>query len=292
MIQEKAWPGEIKPSWGLSPIPPPIRGAIVINDDLVPYIRSGKVKLLGELKTTTRNTLELLDGSCVEDVDAIIFATGFKTSYSLIDVDPCRHTRKDWASLIGANGRPLPRFYQGIFSLDYPDSLAILGTSPFTFQSCMNYDLSSMAVAQIWKGNSFLPSLEEMNKHVDAQHKLVCDIARTGDLFNPNFRNHWDWFKWVDEAAGLGIVERIGHGASGWKFRWSDKELRRLLMDGLMSPHMMRLFDKGKRKTWGGARNEVEKANRLSRHRLEKAKEAERINGARQDSAQNSPKVS
>lgn len=286
MIQEKAWPGVIRPEWGLSPVPPPIRSAVVINDDLVPYLSSGKITLLGELKGTTGNTLELYNGSYVRDVDAIIFATGFRTSYSLMDVDPCRNTRKVWDTLLGANGRPLPRFYQGIFSLDYPDSLAILGTSPFTFQSCMNYDISSMAVAQTWKGNSSLPSLKEMNKHVDAQHKLVCEIARTGDLFNTNFRNHWDWFKWVDQAAGLGIVERIGYGPDGWKFRWSDHQLRRLIMDGLMSPHMMRLFDKGKRKPWDGARREVEKVNG-ARHEVEKVKSArheiEKVNDARHE---------
>jgi dimethylaniline monooxygenase (N-oxide forming) len=260
-IQDQTW--KIKPEWNLSPFPTPARGGATISQHLVPYLQAGKVELLPGLKRIIGSTLELYDGSHVENIDAIVFCTGFRASYSLIDAasDPCRNTRKDWAKLKGANGRPLPRLYQGIFSLDYPDSFAVLGTSPFTPQACMNYDLSSMAVTQIWLGNSSLPSLEEMNKEVDVQHEAVCKIASTGDLFNTNLRNNWEWFKWVDQAAGLGIAKRIGYGSRGWNFWWKDRQLCRLVMDGLMSPHIMRLFDEGKRKPWDGARREIEKIN-------------------------------
>jgi dimethylaniline monooxygenase (N-oxide forming) len=263
-VQDHTW--KIKPEWNLSPFPLPTRGAPTMNEDLVPYLHAGKVELLRGLKRADGSTLELDDGSQVENVDAVIFCTGFRTSYSLIDAasDPCRNTRKDWKTLKGANGRPLPRLYQGIFSLDYPNSLAVLGTSPLTPQACMNYDLSSMAVAQIWKGNSSLPSVAEMNKHVDEQHEAVCKIASTGDLFNTNLRNNWEWFKWVDQAAGLGVVERIGYGAKGWSFWWSDRQLCRLVTDGLMSPHIMRLFEEGKRRPWDGARRELKKANGIN----------------------------
>jgi dimethylaniline monooxygenase (N-oxide forming) len=264
-IQDQTW--KIKPEWNLSPFPLPTRGGVTMNEELVPYLHAGKVELLKGLNLADGSTLQFYDGSQVKNVDALIFCTGFRASYSLIDAasDPCRNTRKDWKTLKGANGRPLPRLYQGIFSLDYPNSLAILGTSPFTPQACLNYDLSSMAVAQIWKGNSPLPSLEEMNKHVDVQHEAVCKIARTGDIFNTNLRNNWDWFKWVDQAAGLGVVERIGYGAKGWNFWWSDRQLCRLVLDGLMSPHIMRLFEAGKRKHWDGAKQELEKVNAIGK---------------------------
>jgi dimethylaniline monooxygenase (N-oxide forming) len=264
-IQDKTW--KVKAEWNLSPFPLPTRGGATLSEDLIPYLHAGKVELLKGLKRANGSTLELSDGSHIKNVDAIIFCTGFRASYSLIDPasDPCRNTRKDWPTLQGANGRPLPRLYQGIFSLDHPNSFAVLGTSPLTPQAFLNYDLSSMAVAQIWKGNSSLPSVEEMNKHVDAQHEVVCEIASTGNLFNTNFRNNWDWFKWVDQAAGLGVAERIGYGAKGWSFWWSDRQLCRLVSDGLMSPHIMRVFDEGKRKPWDGARQQLEKVNAVAK---------------------------
>jgi dimethylaniline monooxygenase (N-oxide forming) len=260
-MQDATW--KVKPEWNLSDFPLPTRGGVTINEHLIPFLHAGKIDLLPGLKRVNSSTLELADGSQVENIDAIIFSTGFRASYSLIDeaVNPCRNTRKDWSTLKGANGRPLPRLYQGIFSLDYPDSFAILGTSPLTPQASMNYDICSMAVAQIWKGKSSLPSLEEMNKHVDAQHDVVSKIASTGDLFNTNFRNNWEWFKWVDQAAGLGVAERVGYGLKGWSFWWNDRQLCRMVTDGLMSPHIMRLFDEGKRKPWAGARRELEKVN-------------------------------
>jgi dimethylaniline monooxygenase (N-oxide forming) len=260
-VQDSYW--EIKPEWKLHPIPSPIRAGATMNEDLVPHLHAGKIELLRGLARVNGSTVELSDDSVVPNVDAVIFCTGYRPSYSIIDpaVDPCRHTRKDWATLKGANGRPLARLYQGIFSLDYPESLAVLGTSPFTPQACLNYDLCSMAVSQIWKGNSALPSQHEMNAHVDAQHEAVCKFASTGDIFNVNMRNNWDWFKWADDAAGLGIAERIGYGAKGWSFWYHDRKLCRLVMDGLMSPHIMRLFDEGKRKPWPNARKEIEKVN-------------------------------
>lgn len=100
-----------------------------------------------------------------------------------------------------------------------------------------------------------------MNRHVDAQHELVCGIAGTGDLFNTNLRNNWEWFRWVDGAAGLGVAERMGYGGKGWRFWWRERRLCGLVMDGIMSPSIMRLFDEGKRKIWEGAGRDLEKVN-------------------------------
>ena len=97
-----------------------------------------------------------------------------------------------------------------------------------------------------------------------AQHEVICNIAKTGNLLNLNFRNNYDWFKWADKAAGLGVVDRIGYGPKGWSFWWNDRPLCRLVMDGLISPHIMRLFDERKRKPWDGAREELEKVNRAA----------------------------
>ncbi|EME38829.1 hypothetical protein DOTSEDRAFT_75531 [Dothistroma septosporum NZE10] len=97
-------------------------------------------------------------------------------------VDPTREPLEDWSSLLGADGRPLPRLYQDIFSLDYPDFLAFLGTSQ-------------------------LPQVQRMKTHVDAHHRLLCEIARTGELANTNQRNNRDWYTWCDEAAGIDLIK-------------------------------------------------------------------------------------
>ncbi|WPH03114.1 Monooxygenase aurF [Acrodontium crateriforme] len=202
-MQSRSW--NVPDEWNLGPFELPTRKTPTMNEDLVPALHAGKMQLKSGLFGIDGSTLFFTDGSSLDNIDGIIFCTGFRSDYSVFDpeVDPTKDTRKDWDSLTGANGRPLPRLYQGIFSVDFPESLAFLGTSPFTPQACLNYDISSAAVAQVWLGNSTLPSEQEMNKHIDTQHEVVCNIARTGDLANTNLRNNWDWLKWCDDAAGL-----------------------------------------------------------------------------------------
>lgn len=264
-VQKRSF--EVKPEWGLGDWDPPSRKVPIANEHFIPALHEGKIGLKPGLQEINGSTLTFSDGSTLNNIDAIIFATGFKSDYSYMDssIDPTRNARKDWSSLPGSDGRPLPRLYQGIFSLDHPDSLAFLGTSPFSFMACLNYDLCSMAVSQIWTGNSSLPSSTEMNAHVDAQHAAVSEIARTGGLANVNLRNNWEWFKWCDEAAGLGMVKRMGYGLEGWKFWLTDRKMCKLLTDGLLSPHLFRLFDEGKRKPWPEAREEVINVNEKAR---------------------------
>lgn len=260
-LQKQAF--DLKEEWGLGEPQLPTRKVPTMNENLVPALHAGQLGIKPALKSIQGNTLHFSDGSQLDSIDSIIFCTGFRSDFSFMaaNVDPTRDTRKDWAGLPGANGRPLPRLYQGIFSLGYPHSLAFLGTSPLTFQACLNYDISSAAVAQIWAGKSSLPSVREMISNVDAQHELVCRIARTGSLANTNLRNNWEWFKWCDEAAGIGLVKRMGYGVEGWKFWLKDRKMCRLVMDGIMSPHMFRVFDEGKRKPWLEARKIIEAVN-------------------------------
>lgn len=258
---------EIKPEWKLYEILPPTRKVPIANDRFIPALHEGKLDLKPALQEINCSTLTFSHGSTLPNIDAIVFATGHRSDYSYMDaaVDPTRNSRKDWSSLPGSDSRPLPRLYQGIFSLDHPDSLAFLGTSPFSFMACLNYDLCSMAMSQIWSGKSTFPSSTEMNAHVDTQHASVFAIAKDGELANVNLRNNWEWFKWCDEAAGLGLVKKMGYGLEGWKFWFRDRKLCKLVTDGLMSPHLFRLFDEGKRRPWEDARKEIERVNEKAR---------------------------
>ena len=120
-----------------------------------------------------------------------------------------------------------------------------------------------MALAQIWRGRSSLPSREEMESKVDAQHAFMVGIARQGGVTVPGWVRQGEWLAWANEMAGTGVNEKLGYGAEGWRFWWGDRRLCGMLLDGINSPHVYRLFD-GKRKKWDGAREEVEKVNRKS----------------------------
>lgn len=56
--------------------------------------------------------------------------------------------------------KPIPKLYQNIFSLDYPDSFAYVCGAGFQMAIFPIYDLISMALAQVWKGAGYLITLK------------------------------------------------------------------------------------------------------------------------------------
>jgi dimethylaniline monooxygenase (N-oxide forming) len=66
-------------------------------------------------------------------------------------------------------------------------------------------------------------------------------------------------------VAGTQVNEKLGWGWEGWKFWWGDRTLYKLIMDGIPTPFVYRLWEgrEGGRKTWEGARAEIYKVNGL-----------------------------
>lgn len=60
-----------------------------------------------------------------------------------------------------------------------------------------------------------------------------------------------DYVSWVNETAGLGILENFGvFSWKAWRFGWEDRTFNSLCKkNGVLSPAMWWLFDMGKRKT-------------------------------------------
>ncbi|KAL3427107.1 hypothetical protein PVAG01_00616 [Phlyctema vagabunda] len=252
----------VRPEWKLSPEPLGAAGGLIISDKLVDELNEGNIASVSGLKgIIDGKTVQLDDGTKLE-VDTIILCTGYKPDFSILgEYDPSLTINPNWVASSGSRGKPLPRLYQNIFSLDHPDSLAIMGTVAFMTPFFQTYDLASMALAQVWKGNSRLPSKEQMNKAVDEHLAWVCAIANFVTI-DPGIVKVVDWNHWVHDAAGTGINENLGYGLKGWWFWLRNPRMSLMLMTGLASPHIFRLFETGKRKTWAGAWKEIMRVNR------------------------------
>lgn len=251
----------LKSEWRLCPAPS-IRHAVpIVSDNLVQNFADSVVTSVRPLSKVIRGTTIELDDGTNLDVDSIIWCTGYKMDFSFMDksVDPTRNTTPRWTNSKGSRGKPLPRLYRNMISLDHPDSLAFLGCIAFATGAFPLYDLATMALGQIWTGNSPLPSAEEMEKSVERQHDWICQTAEDGPAL-PSWVKQGEWNAWANEAAGTGIAENLGWGVKGWSLWWSDREWYKMLVDGIYSPHLLRVFD-GKRKKWNGAREAIEKAN-------------------------------
>jgi len=76
--------------YGLQPSHEISASAVVVNDDLPSRILSGLVQVRPTIARLTSTTVQFTDGTCVDDVAAIVCATGMlvTTSQSRINVMP------------------------------------------------------------------------------------------------------------------------------------------------------------------------------------------------------------
>ncbi|UNI17377.1 Flavin-containing monooxygenase [Purpureocillium takamizusanense] len=248
----------------LANAPLPTRAPPLVSDSIFHEVLAGRASLVRALRQVEGPRAVLLaDGRRIDDLDAIVFCTGYQADYALAgEHDPTREQPAGWAAAAGSNGRRLPRLYRNLFSLDLPHSLAFMGCIAFTNPAFLVYDLASMALARVWAGEAALPPRAVMAASVDAQQARLVRLAQDGaGSVIPGWIDGDEWTAWADEVAGTGVLPRLGYGPAGWSFWLRDRRLCGLLMDGISSPHMYRLFETGKRRAWEGAREEIFRIN-------------------------------
>jgi dimethylaniline monooxygenase (N-oxide forming) len=251
---------KLDPSWRLSPAPSLANHQPVITDNLVSSLWAGDITSVHGLRDFIDDeTVELLDGTELV-VDAVIFCTGYEPDFSLVSgFDPTAdvsHNDKNTPY----RGPPLARLYYNLLPVKYADSVAYMNYAALTDGAFTIIDLISMAIAQIWKGNSPLPSEKEMNETIDKHHEWVKSLA-DGDTVYAGIVNPGPYYTFLNNAAGTRVDEKLGYGLEGWKFWFKERKLCNLIMRGVMTPYMYRIFDGGKRKQWEGARDAIIHAN-------------------------------
>ncbi|KAF0329481.1 dimethylaniline monooxygenase 2 [Colletotrichum asianum] len=250
----------IRPEWNLSPAPSLKTTSPVVSDEIIPALERGDVESVAGIGKVTDDKVELTDGRVLE-VDAIVYCTGYKADFGILDPkdDPANTPNPEWVASKGARGKPLPRLYKNVLSEKHPESLAFMGCVAFATGAFQLYDLAAMAIVQIWKGTSPLPSAEDIARSVDRQHAWTTALAKERNVM-PAVVNGIEWTAWADRAAGTSVDEYLGWGWKGLKFWFQEPRFCSLLMGGIYSPHIYRYFD-GKRKKWNGARAEIERLN-------------------------------
>lgn len=263
----KEWP-HIDPSWNLLPAPPILNSPPVYHDETIPLLASGKVISVPGIKSFNETDIEFVDGTKLESIDAVIFCTGYYFNYTILSpsADPTVEQSLEWAQSPHNNGLAYPRLYMGILSPIHPTSLAFIG--PFrghSFAAFSNADLASQAIAQLWLGHYPMPSSSEMSAWCDANYVRNLSILKTGRLQKVGM-DPGELERWLNKVAGNGMNEMFQWGRwEAWGFWWNERELYKIIMDGIDTPFVYRLFDspRGKlgRPSWDGAREAIYKAN-------------------------------
>lgn len=269
----KAW-GAIEPEYRLQHHPRYTDNVstILINDDLIPALRAGEVHSThGIRRVVGPRSLEMEDGSVLEDVDTIVACTGYNTSFDLLG-DAVTFTKTNPSPKVLRQ----PDLYQNVFSLAYPDSLAFLNfiVAPENAAGCR--EIAAMAIAQVWAGKTKLPPRQEMQREL-AHHQswfegrcLTEPVPQLEGLIRGS-----PWLEYMHRAAGTGLYEHLGLGWKGLLFTLRRPGMFFTMGYGVNSPHLWRYFETGKRKAWEGAEEAILQVNRDSKRDLADKNERE-----------------
>jgi dimethylaniline monooxygenase (N-oxide forming) len=127
-----------------------------------------------------------------------------------------------------------------------------------------------MAIAQIFAGRYTLPPKPQIYAQIATFHENLLALvplglrhANRGRMSRQILTNEADWRWFLNDAAGTGINERLSWNATSWAFWLKNFRLSNLLMGGVDSPHVLRLFPTraGGPARWDGAMKEIEWAN-------------------------------
>lgn len=256
--------GKLDPAWRLEPFPSIQLSLAGTSDVVMPFLRDGSLVTLPAVKRFTgSDSLEFVDDTTLDGVDAIIYATGYSADFS---VTPWLETSRPSPSAGDYGGEDLVRLYMNMFPPKYADSMVMLCHSAYGKNNGFSFsDVTSMAVSNIWRGVHSLPSEKDMEKHVDAHQAWIASRWRLDHQINTSMVKNYEFQGFLHDAAGTGMKEGLGWGWEGWKFWMHDPKLSWLMSHGVETAHAFRVFDTGKRKTWSGAREAIIHANEVTK---------------------------
>lgn len=254
-LMKSQW-GTLDPAWRLLPSPSVTLSLPSGSNTLVPQLKEGKLTSLHGIKRFTGSRgVELDDGTVIEDVDAVIYATGYSADFSVAPLVE-RSRPSDY------NGPDIPRLWMNVLPPQYADSMALLCHSAYGKNNGFSFnDVQAMAISNIFRGVHPLPSRQKMESWVDTHHAWLATRWRAEPVgFDPSAVKTYEFQSFLHNAAGTGM-ENLGWGWKGWKFFFQDPKMSYLMNNGVETAHAFRYFETGKRKTWAGAREAIIKAN-------------------------------
>ena len=248
--------GKLDPEWRINPYPSVTLSLPGASNSLIPLLREGKITSLSGIKQFMGpRSVEFDDGTILEDIDAVICATGYSANLSVAPFLQCSRPAN-------YGGQELARIWMNIFPPQYADSMALLCYSAYGKNNGFSFnDVQSMAISNIFRGVHPVPSLQTMNSKIDAHQEWLASRWRLEPLgFDPSAVKTWEFQQFLHDVAGTGM-ENLGWGWRGWKFFFEDPKMSYLMNNGVETAHAFRYFETGKRRTWSGARNAIIEAN-------------------------------
>lgn len=204
-----------------------------INDELPNRILSGRVKVKGNVKEFTETAAIFEDGSREDDIDAVVFATGYNFAFPFLE-DSVK-VIKNKVSL-----------YKNVFlpNLEKP-TLAFIGLIQPLGAIMPIAELQGRWVTQVFKGKKVLPSKSEM----------IAEIAKNQEELAKRYVESQRHTIQVDYVATMeDLAELVGVKPNLLSLAFTDPRLAFELIVGPCTPIHYRLQGPGK---WPGARKAI-----------------------------------
>uniref|UniRef100_A0A1A7YM31 Flavin-containing monooxygenase n=1 Tax=Iconisemion striatum TaxID=60296 RepID=A0A1A7YM31_9TELE len=205
-----------------------------LNDELPNRILSGTVQVKPNIRRFQGSRVEFEDGSIVEDVDLVVFATGYKFSYPFLTSSVVSVTENK-ASL-----------YKYVFppELDHP-TLAIIGLVQPLGAIMPISEMQARWATRVFKDCIKLPPSAAMLRDVKCKQEAMAKRYVT----SPRHTIQVDYVDYMDQIAELvGVRPRIT------RMLLTDPQLGLKVMFGPCTPYQYRLRGPGK---WAGARQAI-----------------------------------
>ncbi|XP_041791033.1 flavin-containing monooxygenase 5-like [Chelmon rostratus] len=205
-----------------------------VNDELPNRILSGTVQVKPNICRFHGSSVEFDDGSIVEDVDLVVFATGYRFSFPFL------------ASHVVSVTENKASLYKYVFppELEQP-TLAIIGLVQPLGAIMPISEMQARWATRVFKGCTKLPSVTAMLKDIKCKQEAMAKryVASQRHTIQVNYVSY------MDEIAQL-----VGVRPSFAKLLLTDPRLGLNVMLGPCTPYQYRLRGPGK---WAGARQAI-----------------------------------
>ncbi|XP_041372678.1 dimethylaniline monooxygenase [N-oxide-forming] 2-like [Gigantopelta aegis] len=197
--------------------------SFMLSDDIGNMIMTGKVKVVGRVVKMAERSVHIDDGTVVDDVDVVVFATGYDRHLPFLD-----NRLVDSAQAIQEQKN---EWYKSIFPLylRHP-TLAMVGMVTGDGSDLPIYELQSRLAARVLCSKLKLPAKNTMRK----------DIDRWNSYFKSKFsyyKQQVPYLAYIDELAA-----ELGVKPSFWRLVWRHPRLAYLSIFGPASPVQYRLL--------------------------------------------------
>ncbi|XP_061307870.1 dimethylaniline monooxygenase [N-oxide-forming] 2-like isoform X2 [Pezoporus flaviventris] len=205
---------------------------VIVNEELPFCLLSGTIVLKSNVKEFTERSAVFEDGTTEENIDVVLFATGYIFPFSFLE-ESVRSLFDDNRSL-----------YKRIFppQLEKP-TLAIIGLVQLTGSVMVGAEMQARWVTGIFAGWNKLPPTSKMMADVLKEKPPVES--------NPSERKNlkMSFISYIDEIASCAGIK-----PSVLKLLLTDPRLALAIFFGPCSPYQYRLVGQGK---WRGARDAI-----------------------------------